>query len=170
MAQSPSLPLFPVVSRTASVLPLQQRDKATLHNLAVRIQLLLKTYSSINTPLKFIATLQVLVMLRPLLEVEHQLCPLQGSWLQLQDEFSSLACCSCSHHPLQRQPQPWDVVRLEGRQNWTGKNGSSQGKWVLLQVLRLRVKTRCILTRHWKRDAILEVWGKLSKLHVYSLK
>lgn len=125
MAQSPSLPLFPVVSRTASVLPLQQRDKATLHNLAVRIQLLLKTYSSINTPLKFIATLQVLVMLRPLLEVEHQLCPLQGSWLQLQDELSPLACCSCSHHPLQRQPQPWNVVRLEGRQNWTGK------KWLL---------------------------------------
>lgn len=101
MAQSPSLSLFPVVSKTASVLPLQQRDKATLHNSAVRIQLLLKTYSSINTPLKFIATLQVLVMLRPLLEVEHQLWPLQGSWLQLQDEFSSFACCSCSHHPLQ---------------------------------------------------------------------
>lgn len=120
-AQSPSPPLFPVVSRTASILPLRQQDKVTLCNLVVRIQLLLKAYSSINRLLKFIATLQILVMLRPLLEVEHQSCLPQSSWLQLQDEFSSPACCRCSHHPLQRQPEPWNVVRLEGRKNWTGK-------------------------------------------------
>lgn len=40
----------------------------------------------------------------------------------------------------------------------------------LLQVLRLRGKTRFILNTHWKRETILTMWGKLSKIHVYYLK
>lgn len=44
------------------------------------------------------------------------------------------------------------------------------GKVSLLQVLRLRVKTRFILTRRWKTEAMSKMWGKLSKIHVYYLK
>ena len=123
-AQSPSLPPLPqsLAGQPASF----NCDSKT--NLPFPVGLLgfsfyscwKQTAKSTDRP----SSLQILVMLTPPLEAEYQLCPTQVSWLQLQDEFSSLARCSYSYHPLQWQPAPWNVVWLEGRQNWAGKSGS----------------------------------------------